>query len=91
MSSFGQGIKVTYAIDREYFKYGEAYRLKLGTNKYVHAICINIEDDSVTFAYYSNQVGQHIELKLTLDELMYSNSYDIVKLTADYKDGKFGE
>lgn len=82
-----RGIITTYSIDKDYFVYGDAYRLKLGVNNYVNAICIKVEDDSVTFGYYNKNAFE--SLKLSLSQLMYGNSYEIRKLKVDYKDGEF--
>lgn len=82
-----RGIIVEYKIDKNYFKYGEAYRLKLGVNHYVNAICTNVEDDKVTFGYH-NKDSFDI-LTLTLSDLMYRNGYDIRRLKVDYEHGVF--
>lgn len=82
-----RGIITTYSIDKDYFVYGDAYRLKLGVNNYVNAICIKVEDDSVTFGYYNK--GSFDIITLTLNDLMFSNSYDIRQLEVDYENGAF--
>lgn len=87
----GQGIKLKYYIDKEYFVYGEAYRLRLGTNKYVKMLCIDVKDDEITLMYHNKEIDEVIKLTLNTNDLMYNNSYDIVKLIEDYGDGVFGE
>ena len=82
-----RGIIVGYRIDRSFFKYGDAYRLKLGTNYYVNAICIKVEDTKVTFGYYNSKSFDILELDV--DTLMYYNSYNICRLHVDYENGKF--
>lgn len=82
-----QGIIVEYKIDRKYFKVGGAYRLRLGVNKYVHAVCTAVTDKSIVMAHFSENEFHYTEL--SIHDLMYSNNYEIYKLTEDYKDGKF--
>lgn len=82
-----RGIVVEYKIDKNYFKYGEAYRLKLGVNNYVNTICIKVEDDKVSFGYHNKSSFDIITL--TLGDLMFRNSYDIRRLKVDYEHGVF--
>lgn len=82
-----RGIITTYSIDKDYFVYGDAYRLKLGVNNYVNAICIKVDDNSVTFGYYNKNAFE--SLRLSIDQLMYGNRYEIRRLMVDYAYGEF--
>lgn len=96
MSNFGQGILTEYKIDKDYFKEGDAYRLKINGHGYVNAICTRVRDKQVEFGFHNAKVEpvqqeEFMVIKITIDELMYNNSYDIIRLKADYNNGKFGE
>ena len=75
------------SIDKKYFVYGDVYRLKLGTNRYVNAICIEVNDASVKFGYHNKESFDIIEL--SIGTLMYGNNYDIKRLKVDYENGVF--
>lgn len=75
------GVKITYSIDDSYFKVGEAYQLRLDTNKFVIAIATKVTDKDVTFSYLEN--GKWAELNLSVSALRF-NDYRITKMKPDY-------
>lgn len=81
------GIITTYSIDKDYFEVGESFRLHISTNNFRNAILTSVTDNKVVFMYWQN--GEMQILELTVDDLMYRNHYDIIKLKPDYEDGKF--
>lgn len=83
-----RGIIVTRTLDKNYFEVGHAFRFRLDTNNFKHALLTEFNDEYVVFTYLKN--GKLEELKLTVDDLRL-HDYWLVKLTPDYEDGKFME
>lgn len=83
-----QGIVTTHSIDKDYFEIGEAYRLHISTNNFKNALLIDADNNRVVFNYLDK--GSIQTLELTVEDLMYRNNYDIIKLKPDYNDGRFG-
>lgn len=80
------GIITKHFIDKDYFKVGEVYQIRLGSNDFKNCILTNVADEKVTFKYFDG--GEVKVLELSVHELRFRDFW-IVKLKPDYKDGKF--
>ena len=79
------GIKTEYILDPSYFEVGCAYKICLGTNDYKVGLLVKYSKYSVTFKILEK--GNVVDLTLTVDQVRCD--YEVVKMTADYKDGTF--
>lgn len=80
------GIITKYLIDKDYFKVGEVYRIRLSSNNLKNCILTNVTDEKVTFKYFDSKEVKVFEL--SVNELRF-RGFDIVKLKTNYVDGKF--
>ena len=72
----------------KYFEVGAAFRLKVGTNDYRNAILVKYSNERVTFKSYDRVKEKIVEFSLFINDLMYHNDFELIKLVPDYENGK---
>lgn len=84
-TEFNRGVKVIKTINKDYFKIGEAFMIRLEANYFVNAILKEATDEKIVFVYLEK--GEPIELEMSVSDIIYRDHW-ITKLKPDYKDGK---
>ena len=83
------GIITTHKLCPHYFEVGAAFSVRVNTNDYRNAILIKYSEDQVTFKLFEPKGSKIVDFTLTIDDLMYRNSFELFKLKRDYEDGEF--
>lgn len=84
-----KGIIVEHRLCPEYFEVGSAFQIHVDTNDYRNGILTHFSDEAVTFAISGRKTGDIEQLTISIDELRFRNSYQLVKMKPDYENGKF--
>ena len=81
-----KGINVAYSLDPKYFEVGCAYKMLVNREVKI-GLLTKYEKECVAFKILEK--GDVVDLILTLDQLMFHDSYSLVKMKPDYENGVF--